>query len=599
MAHKLELYLTPVPKKLRFRDGAFRPNGKRYIYLEADEPKSLMPAVVQTALGWEVTASPKVPKEQVGLAIKLDESHEIPSEGYKLSITPDVMEIAASTPAGAFYGACTLTQILRSPEIPCLSVFDWPDLPARGVMLDVSRDKVPSMETLYHLTDLLSEWKINQFQLYTEHSFAYLAHPKVWEHASPMTGEEILALDSYCRDRFIELVPNQNSFGHFERWLKFDEYRGMAECPDGFESPWGGHRGPTTLYPLDKKNVAFLAGLYDELLPHFSSSLLNVGCDETWELGKGRSAKAAEKHGVGRVYYDFLMEIHRLVEERGRTMQFWGDIILHHPELIPKLPENLIALEWGYEQDHPFEERSAKFADSGIPFYVAPGTSSWNSLAGRTDNAIGNIARAAKVGFEKGAIGLLNTDWGDNGHWQPLPVSYLGYMAGAMASWNAGADVKKSLPERLSLHAFGDPTGRTGRAFYDIGNVYKCFGKEKQNCSVPWQILFLNQDNAGVVEGLRIREFEKMERQLKDIAYTFIGGEMTCPDADVVRDEFEHIVMMLQLAAEFGKCRLGGPKPRQFASRVDELKMEHELVWLLRNRPGGLVDSEEKMRADT
>jgi hypothetical protein len=58
--------------------------------------------------------------------------------------------------------------------------------------------------------------------------------------ASPMTAEEILRLDAYCRARFVELVPNQNSFGHFEQWLKHPEYRHLAECPDGFEYPWGG-----------------------------------------------------------------------------------------------------------------------------------------------------------------------------------------------------------------------------------------------------------------------------------------------------------------------------------------------------------------------
>ncbi|GAH23368.1 unnamed protein product, partial [marine sediment metagenome] len=108
----------------------------------------------------------------------------------------------------------------NSITIPCLEIKDFPDFPHRGVMLDISRNKVPKMETLYALIDLLSKLKINQFQLYTEHTFAYQGHEQVWKDASPLTGEEVLALDDFCRKRFIELVPNQNSFGHLHRWLK-------------------------------------------------------------------------------------------------------------------------------------------------------------------------------------------------------------------------------------------------------------------------------------------------------------------------------------------------------------------------------------------
>ena len=57
-----------------------------------------------------------------------------------------------------------------------------------------------------------------------------------------MTGEEILALDAYCRERFIELVPNQNSFGHMERWLPLARYADLAETHDWFDTPWGSDR---------------------------------------------------------------------------------------------------------------------------------------------------------------------------------------------------------------------------------------------------------------------------------------------------------------------------------------------------------------------
>ena len=76
------------------------------------------------------------------------------------------------------------------------------------------------MATLFGLVDLLASWKINQLQLYTEHTFAYQRHRTVWADASPMTAAEIQELDRYCQKHFVDLVPNQNSLGHLERWLK-------------------------------------------------------------------------------------------------------------------------------------------------------------------------------------------------------------------------------------------------------------------------------------------------------------------------------------------------------------------------------------------
>src|SRR2546428_658255 len=76
-------------------------------------------------------------------------------------------------------------------RIPCVDIVDWPDFPVRGAMLDISRDKVPRMKTLYRLVDWLASLKINQLQLYTEHTFAYSKHRVVWKDASPMTPQEI------------------------------------------------------------------------------------------------------------------------------------------------------------------------------------------------------------------------------------------------------------------------------------------------------------------------------------------------------------------------------------------------------------------------
>ena len=150
------------------------------------------------------------------------DSSEFPEGGFRVWIARAGVRVEASSGSGFFYARQVLKQLReqsKDGDLPNLVLEDWPDFSVRGYMLDVSRDRVPTMERLYELVDLLALLRFNQLQLYTEHTFAYSGHESVWEKASPLTAKEVQDLDLYCRDRYIELVANQNSFGHMERWL--------------------------------------------------------------------------------------------------------------------------------------------------------------------------------------------------------------------------------------------------------------------------------------------------------------------------------------------------------------------------------------------
>ena len=386
-----DILLLPQPRQLELGEG--------YTQLRADalivvsdrrllfEAQYLQRGVERYRWEWSIVSV----ANHEGLLIRLQLEERQTAQAYTLTVRDGEVVITGDH-AGVFYGVCTLLQLIQndSAALPQLQIEDSPDIAARGVMLDISRDKVPTMATLYNLVDQLAALKINQLQLYMEHTFAYQQHQQVWQHASPLTAQEILELDAYCAQRHVDLVPNQNSLGHMERWLKYAPYRPLSEMEHGFITPWGEPRDPSTVDPQDPKSLELFAGLYEELLPNFRSNLFNVGCDEPWELGQGKSKDAVAARG-GRVYLDWMLKLHKLVGEHERQMMFWGDIIVNHPELVPELPDDVLVLDWGYESTHPFMERAKLYADAGKPFYLCPGTSSWNSLIGRSDNAMGNL----------------------------------------------------------------------------------------------------------------------------------------------------------------------------------------------------------------
>jgi hypothetical protein len=293
-------------------------------------------------------------------------------------------------------------------------------------------------------------------------------------------------------------------------------------------------------------------------------------------------------------------------------MQFWGDIIVQAPELIPELPQDAIALEWGYEHDHPFDERCAQFAAAGIPFYVCPGTSSWNAVAGRTENALGNLRNAAESGLRHGAIGYLNTDWGDHGHWQYQPTAYLGYAYGAAVSWSVEANADQEIAPALSMHAFDDPSGTMGQLACDLGNVYRIWEQSTRqrihNASFLVRTLYqpvedLDQDALAWAD-IPTAPFQGARREIEALVALLPQARMWGADTALVRREFENAARLLLHACGLGELKIALARgesaetlSQDAAALAEDMRAilaEHCALWVARNRIGGLEQGSGK-----
>ncbi|NKB22792.1 MAG: family 20 glycosylhydrolase [Kiritimatiellae bacterium] len=582
------MILLPKPKKCKMRDGKYSLSAEQLQWAADTASKKLCPSI----------------------EVDLDSSAGSHAEGYHLQVMPDSIKVQARRPVGAFYASMTLRQLVRQyrtqEKLPCVEIEDNPDFPHRGVSLDISRNRVPTMETLYMLIDMFAELKINQFQLYTEHTFAYRNHEVVWKDASPMTAEEIRALDAYCQDHFIELIPNQNSFGHLKPWLIHPEYKEIAEAPEGCDTVWGWQDGPFSLCPTEPGSIQLLEELYKELLPNFSSETFNVGCDETVDLGKVKSKAHCEEKGVGPVYLEFLLKIYDQVKGHGKTMMFWADVMNNHPELVPQLPKDVIALEWDYEAEPLFDKNCQKYKESNIKFYVCAGTSTWNSIGGRTDNALGNLRSAARSGLAHGAIGYLNTDWGDNGHWQHPSISFLPLAYGAAQSWASEENKELDIKEALNVHVFKDKAGIMGPLAYDLGNAYKEFKVTPFNASSLFNLLFYYDNpisnDEGRLKDISEEEIKKAAEYIERLTAGLSKAKMDRPDADLIIREFENAVGLLLHVCRLGQARfqheghkdiahIDSATREELADELDPLLADYKSVWRSRSREGELGQS--------
>ncbi len=548
----------------------------------------------------------------------------LPAQGYALTIDANRVELRHADEAGLRYGRATLAQIARGRSaLPALEIRDWPDFPTRGYMLDVSRDRVPTRETLERIVEVLDLCRINHLELYTEHTFAYREHEAVWRDASPITGEDVGWLDELCDARGIALVANQNTFGHMGRWLQHPEYQERAEAIDGYTTKIGLHISPGVLEPSDE-NADFALDLCKELLSYHRHRKINIGCDETFELGKGRSRARVEAEGRERVYLDHLLKLIHGLRKDDIEVAFWGDILRDHPELATELPkEGVTALAWHYEaptEDSPlpdaifellsefgitrealrgFDAHVDGFAKAGVPFWVCPGTSSWNTLIGRLDNARGNLLDAATVGLERGACGYLITDWGDSGHMQPPSISWPAMAYGGGVAWCRDANHERTQIEALDAWIFEDEAQVLGGLLERIGHLHKETGKVGMNGSPLFTELLAKGGALGSMGEADPDATAATLEALESARLELDQARPACADGDIVIEELRAALRLARHGA-WRIARAAGfeaPSTEEMHADLVEATELQRQAWLKRSRPGGFRESVARLEA--
>jgi hexosaminidase len=560
-------------------------------------------------------------------------------EAYRLAISPAGVELTASADAGAYYAVQTLrdllmpllqggatgglsarvlferhcpyepwhpmsgsrTASLKTPPaatLPACTISDRPDFARRGVYLDCSRGKVPRVETLRALLEQLARWKLNELQLYVEDVFTWRRHPLIGRGSSPFTPNDLLALQEHGRRHHVRLVGSLASFGHMEHILALPRYRPLAEMPG-----YRGLPGGTTLCPGNAGSLRLVEDLYAEFVPLFEADDFNVCGDEPWELGQGRSLRRARKVGLGRVYLDFLLKLHRLCDKHGKRMNAWADIVLAHPEVLGDLPKDVVMLNWDYNPEGTRLPRTAEIARAGLAAMVCPGTGAWQSHGCRLEIGMRNIARFAAEGRACGAEGLLNTDWGDGGHRNMMAVSLHNYAYGAAHSWHTRGVRDRDFTERFCRNLFGE----AGRAMADpirtLGRAHEALRLPYRNDTPLYNILVgplgswtaPDDARAAVVDALRPADLSGHRRRLEALRWP-APKSVEEPIAQLALEEFPLAARLDRLAClrtEAIKKMRAGRAPRtadlrRLVTLTRKTSEELERVWLLGNRPSRL-----------
>lgn len=522
--------------------------------------------------------------------------------GYRLRIAENACTLASGDSAGRRAGSATLAQLRTiagwlgpGERLPAVEIIDAPAVGRRGVMLDVSRSRVPTMDEFGSMIDAFAGLKINHLQCYTEHAFAYRAHPAVWAGADPMTPAEVRALDERCAGLGIELVANQNCFGHLTRWLRLPEYEDLAETHGDWVFAGMARSGPFSLCPMDARSLPFVESLLDEIMPCFASAMVNIGCDETYDIGQGRSREAVARDGKAAVYGRFVGSVCRAVMDRGGTPMFWADIAKEHPNALSQIPASAHAMVWGYEPGHDFAAEARLHRESGRPWWACPGTSSWRGFTGRSSERRANIRSAAAAAVEHAAEGMLITDWGDLGHQQVWPIAMLSIAEGADAAWTGRGRLRRFL-EAVSLHVFGDRSLSIAawlEEFGDADEPLRAVSGARSDADAPRRLL-----NASALFtelhppplALRLPPSPSPWEACRERLIS-LGSRVPTGGGKLVTAELHHAVRSAVWACDVAISRRGGKTDPGLRARRDELAREQAALWVHRSRTGGLDES--------
>ncbi len=549
------MMIFPQPKWMEVKEGAYRLDAA----LAEKSLTALYTAIKEGVPGVCVVSAPMLHKEEYHIVVD--------GEGVTISVACD---------EGLFRAATTLQQMIRQGKgmVPFAEIKDEPALSRRGYMIDISRGKKPRVETIKMIIDFLAALKYNEFQLYMEGDcFKYAAYPKETADFDCLTPENIVELNVYCQERFIDLVPNQNSFGHMYTWLRKPDFHhlGLYEREDEV---------PSTLNPLLPESFEFVCNLYKSLLPYFTSDYVNIGLDEAYGLGRYQIEEYCKQKGKDVVFMEWLNKLNDHIKENyGKKVMFWADMIYNYPQSYHMVPKDAVALEWGYEliQSQRMTAHCIAYRDAGVRYYVCPSVNTHGSLTSRMDVTTFNLRTCAELAVEYGAEGYLVTDWGDGGHYQQWCWSMQPIALGGQYGWNPGkqqdgesfkADFIRAAEDFTDDYFFGG--AKVSRLMYRMANYYLLEPERVHVCTMSAKQLTLPLSET------KYAHLFDMKDSGDDFYFNNVTAYVRKVMADIEKLDFDErlkreirvTAWMIELGSEICKVKL---HPTESIDKVDEL----------------------------
>jgi hexosaminidase len=364
------LNIVPLPVSVKPLPGIFTLNNQTRIVAVDQESRriaALFDDFLLSNYGFHLEVETTAPKRGGYISFARAGARKLPSEGYRLMITPAEVRVVGQS-AGLFYGMQTLTQLLPlglkpSVALPGVDITDYPRFHYRGVLLDVARHFF-SVTFLKNFLDLMAQYKINRFQLHLTDDQGWRIeikkYPKLTElgpqsegpsaedNSDPYvrgyyTQEQIKDVVAYAQARFITVIPEIEMPGHSGAALS--AYPELGCTPPPSEGNTSGQVHNDVFCPKEE-TFSFLQNVLSEVITLFPGPFIHIGGDEVSKDSWKHSAdaqevmKREELKDENELETYFVQRMEKFLRSKGRRTIGWDEI------LEGGLAPNAIVMSW-------------------------------------------------------------------------------------------------------------------------------------------------------------------------------------------------------------------------------------------------------------
>lgn len=467
-AQDMKIPVIPVPQKLSISNGNCTLNHNVKINVNFNNKKEIeysveliKESILSTANNKSKSASIEIEQITKQKLVSAGVDTKFVDEAYLLTITPEKVSIQAATAKGVFYGAMSLIQLIDKSDhgfIPCLDMVDYPDMKVRGVSDDISRGQVSTVENFKRIIKHIARYKMNAYMPYIEDMIQFEKYPSIGKNRGALTKAEIKEIVEFASLHFVEVIPVFQTLGHYENILASEEFLQYAEFP-----------GAASLCIANDSIYTFLEDLLKEVFELFPSVNFNMGADESYDVGLGRSKHLVEETNLAIVHANHYKKVYDICKKYGKKVWMYGDIILQHPEILSLIPKDITIVDWHYRADFNYPS-AKKFKEHGFEYYVSPSVWNFVTTFPTNLNALPNIKNIIKSGLENGSAGMINSNWGDYGAETLKELILFGYAYSAQCSWNFSKADLSVFSENYFYDFFGVNDARLPKMYQTLSH---------------------------------------------------------------------------------------------------------------------------------
>ena len=352
--------VIPVPLKMEQGTGSFLLSEKTKLYTNLQGGEAELWENYLKALPVQLKEARMKDRKQMLFLLITPKTPQLPSpESYTLSVTPQQIEIRATSGAGLFYGMQTLLQLMQpagtgSYSVVSVEIEDTPRFAYRGLMLDVSRH-FSTKEFIKKQIDALAYYKINRLHLHLTDAagwrleikkyplltdFAawrtdptwkkwwnggrkYLRYDEPGASGGYYTQDDIREILEYARQHYITVIPEIEMPSHSEEVLA--AYPQLSCSGEPYKN--------SDFCVGNEETFTFLENVLTEVMELFPSEYIHVGGDEAgksaWKTCPKCQKRMKDEHlaNVDELQSYLIHRIEKFLNNHGRRLLGWDEIL--------------------------------------------------------------------------------------------------------------------------------------------------------------------------------------------------------------------------------------------------------------------------------